>query len=76
VVCHTLLLFGKLALGIISFDFLNDSSTRTLPLLSFLDFYTDPLHNQPFWESAMLHALVLVTIRGCIANFIAFLYKA
>ena len=35
VVCHTLPLFGKLPLGIISFDFLYDSFTRALPLLSF-----------------------------------------
>jgi len=33
--CHTLLLFGKLLLGIISFGFLYDSFTRALPLLSF-----------------------------------------
>jgi len=36
VVCHTLPLFGKPLLGIISFDFLCDSFTRTLPLLYFL----------------------------------------
>ena len=35
VVCHTLPLFGKSTLGIISFDFLYDSFTRALPLLSF-----------------------------------------
>ena len=35
VVCHKLLLFGKLPLGIISFDFLYDCFTRPLPLLSF-----------------------------------------
>ena len=34
VVCHTLPLFGKSTLGII-FDFLYDSFTRALPLLSF-----------------------------------------
>jgi len=34
-VCHTLPLFGKSPLGIISFDFLYDSFTRVLPLLSF-----------------------------------------
>ena len=34
-VCHTLPLFGKSTLGIISFDFLYDSFTRALPLLSF-----------------------------------------
>ena len=35
VVCHMLPLFGKSTLGIISFDFLYDSFTRALPLLSF-----------------------------------------
>jgi len=37
VVCHTLLLFSKLPFGIISisFDFLYDSITRALLLLSF-----------------------------------------
>ena len=35
VVCHTLPLFGKSTLGIISIDFLYDSFTRVLPLLSF-----------------------------------------
>ena len=35
VVCHTFPLFGKSTLGIISFDFLYDSFTRALPLLSF-----------------------------------------
>jgi len=35
VVCHTLPLLGKSTLGIISFDFLYDSFTRALPLLSF-----------------------------------------
>ena len=35
VVCHMLLLFGKLLFGIISFDFLYDSFTHALPLLSF-----------------------------------------
>jgi len=35
VVCHTLPLFGKSTLGIISYDFLYDSFTRALPLLSF-----------------------------------------
>ena len=34
-VCHTLPLFGKSPLSIISFDFLYDSFTHTLPLLSF-----------------------------------------
>ena len=35
VVCHTLLLFGKSPLSIMSFDFLYNSLTRALPLLSF-----------------------------------------
>ena len=35
-----------------------------------------PLHNQPSLESAMPRAPVLATIRGCVTNFIAFLYKA
>ena len=35
VVCHTLSLFGKSPFGIISSDFLYDSFTRALPLLSF-----------------------------------------
>ena len=35
VVCHTLPLFGKSMLSIISFDFLYDVFTRALPLLSF-----------------------------------------
>jgi len=36
VACHTVVLFGKSPLSIISFDFLHDSFTRALPLLSFL----------------------------------------
>ena len=35
VVCYMLQLFGKLPFGIISFDFLYDSFTHALPLLSF-----------------------------------------
>jgi len=35
VICHTLSLFGTSPFGIISFDFLYDSFTRTLSLLSF-----------------------------------------
>jgi len=38
--------------------------------------WATPLHNQPSLESAMPRALVLATIRGCVTNFIAFLYKA
>jgi len=35
VVCHTLPLFGKSPVGIISFDFLYDPFTRALPMLLF-----------------------------------------
>ena len=65
VVCHTLPLFRKSPLGIISFDFLYDSFTRALPLLSFsvLSMFTIPstishLWNQPcrarwcWWQCA------------------------
>jgi len=85
VVCHTLPLFGKSPLGIISCDFLYDSFTLALPLLSFsvsvsalplFGVYADPLHNQPSLESAMLRVPVLATMCGCGTNFIAFLYKA
>jgi len=46
VVCHPLPLFCKPLLGIISFDFLFDSFTLTLPLLFFLvlfAFFLTPL---------------------------------
>ena len=53
-VCHMLPLFGKSMLGIISFDFLYDSFTRALPLLSFpvLSAFTliRSIHNQPSFK--------------------------
>jgi len=55
VVCHTLPLFGKSTLGIISFDLfmILHSHSASAFLSGFVCFYSDPLHNQPSLESAM-----------------------
>jgi len=74
VVCHTLPLFGKLPLSIISFDFLYDSFTHAL-FSGLVCIYTDPLHIQPSLESAMPRVPVLTTIRGCSTNFTVLLCK-
>ena len=55
VVCHTLSLFVKSPFGIISFDFLYDSFTRALPLLSFsslilICFYANLLCTINLWN--------------------------
>jgi len=54
------------------FDFCSSASAFFSGLVRF---YTDPLHNQPSLESAMLHVPVLATICRCSTNFIVFLYK-
>ena len=43
---------------------------------SLVCFYADSFPNQPSSESAIPRTPVLMTIRGCSTNFIAFLYKA
>jgi len=72
VVCHTLPLFGKSTFGIISFDFLYDSFTRALPLLSFtvLSAFT-------LIPSAISRVRAVAQDNTQMrTNFIAFLYKA
>jgi len=75
--CHTLPLFGKSPLGIISFDFLYDSFTRTLTLLYFpvLAAFTpipstiSHLWNQPCcvcWCSQQYADVILTLLRSFI----------
>ena len=77
-VCHTLPLFGKSMLGIISFDFMIPSLVHCLCFLfrsCLLLRWSAPSTISHLLKSAMPHPPVLTTICGCVTDFIAFFYK-